>query len=124
MTVIGALSSFRELRKMSPHKRASVDWCGHLPGGRQTGSYSEMGSEKFGNSAKSGYNKGTIRSDIWYLVVSKDVRRHRLILSRQRSRVRVSSSPPFLIKHLRLWNNFRVGTKRYKFRARRRKIFL
>jgi uncharacterized protein (DUF433 family) len=30
-------------------------------------------------SAKSGYNKGTIRIDIWYLVVSKDVRRHRLI---------------------------------------------
>src|SRR5437660_11343808 len=29
--------------------------------------------------AKSGYNKGTIRSDIRYLVVSKDVRRHRLI---------------------------------------------
>src|SRR6266568_4558810 len=28
---------------------------------------------------QSGYNKGTIRSDIWYLVVSKDVRRHRLI---------------------------------------------
>ncbi len=38
-----------------------------------------MGSEKFSNTAKSGYNKGTIRSDIWYLVVSKDVRRHRLI---------------------------------------------
>ena len=38
-----------------------------------------MGPEKFGNSAKSGYNKGTIRSDIRYLVVSKDVRRHRLI---------------------------------------------
>jgi len=38
-----------------------------------------MGSEKFSNSAKSGYNKGTIRSDIRYLVVSKDVRRHRLI---------------------------------------------
>ena len=29
--------------------------------------------------AQSGYNKGTIRSDIRYLVVSKDVRRHRLI---------------------------------------------
>jgi len=38
-----------------------------------------MGSEKFSNAAKSGYNKGTIRSDIRYLVVSKDVRRHRLI---------------------------------------------
>jgi hypothetical protein len=38
-----------------------------------------MGSEKFSNSTESGYNKGTIRSDIRYLVVSKDVRRHRLI---------------------------------------------
>jgi hypothetical protein len=38
-----------------------------------------MGSHKFSNSAKSGYNKGTIRSDLRYLVVSKDVRRHRLI---------------------------------------------
>src|ERR1700738_1289834 len=38
-----------------------------------------MGSEKFSNSAKAGYNKGTIRSDTWYLEVSKDVRRHRLI---------------------------------------------
>src|SRR6266853_5068183 len=28
---------------------------------------------------QSGYNKGTIRSDNWCLVVSKDVRRHRLI---------------------------------------------
>src|SRR5258708_17833917 len=34
---------------------------------------------EFSKSAKSGYNKGTIRSDIWYLVVSKDVPRHRLI---------------------------------------------
>ena len=45
----------------------------------RSGSYSEMGSEKFSNSAKSGYNKGTIRSDLRYLVVSTDVRRHRLI---------------------------------------------
>jgi hypothetical protein len=45
----------------------------------QTGSYSEMGPEKFSNPAKSGYNKGTIRSDIRYRGVSKDVRRHRLI---------------------------------------------
>src|SRR6266446_3771411 len=29
--------------------------------------------------ARSGYNKGTIRGDLRYLVVSKDVRRHRLI---------------------------------------------
>ncbi len=28
---------------------------------------------------KSGYNKGTIRAALRYLVVSKDVRRHRLI---------------------------------------------
>src|ERR1700674_1988467 len=53
--------------------------AGSLPDGRLSGSYSEMGSEKFSNPAKSGYNKGTIRSDIRYLVVSKDVRRHRLI---------------------------------------------
>src|SRR5260370_23124495 len=57
-------------------KRPCVDG---LPACRGTGSYSEMGSEKFSNTAKSGYNKGTIRSDIRYLVVSKDVRRHRLI---------------------------------------------
>jgi hypothetical protein len=38
-----------------------------------------LANRKFGNSAKSGYNKGTIRSDLRYLVVSKDVRRHRLI---------------------------------------------
>jgi hypothetical protein len=31
--------------------------------------------------SKSGDNKGTIRSDMWYLVPSKDVRRHRLISS-------------------------------------------
>ena len=38
-----------------------------------------MRSKKFSDLVKSGYNKGTIRSDIRYLVVSKDVRRHRLI---------------------------------------------
>src|ERR1700745_706831 len=38
-------------------------------------------SEKFSNPAKSGYNKGTISANIRYLVVSKDVRRHRLISS-------------------------------------------
>jgi hypothetical protein len=38
-----------------------------------------MGSERFSKSVESGYNKGTIKSDIRYLVVSKDVRRHRLI---------------------------------------------
>ncbi len=59
----------RFVRPISTEKRASVDGSGRLPDGRQTESY----------SAKSGYNKGTIRSDIRYLVVSKDVRRHRLI---------------------------------------------
>jgi hypothetical protein len=38
MTIIGALSFFRELGEMSPHKRACIDWSAHLPGGRQTGS--------------------------------------------------------------------------------------
>ena len=33
------------------------------------------------DKARSGYNKGTIRADIRYLVVSRDVRRHRLISS-------------------------------------------
>src|SRR6266550_5975555 len=47
-----------------------------------------MGSEKFNNPAKSGYNKGTIRSDIRYLVLSKDVRRHRLISTSYISRGR------------------------------------
>jgi hypothetical protein len=46
---------------------------------RQTGSYSETEAEKFGNSAKSEYNKRTIRGDLRYLVVSRDVRRHQLI---------------------------------------------
>jgi hypothetical protein len=31
MTVIGALSSFRELVEISPHKRACIEWSGHLP---------------------------------------------------------------------------------------------
>src|SRR6266481_1273685 len=35
-------------------------------------------------------------------------------LSRQRSRVRVSSSPPFLFKNLPKVLHFRVGTKRHK----------
>jgi hypothetical protein len=36
------------------------------------------------------------------------------LLSRQRSRVRVSSSPPFQIKHLQKWRCSSVGTKRYQ----------
>jgi hypothetical protein len=35
MTVIGALSSFRDLGEMSPHKRASVDRTEQLPDGWQ-----------------------------------------------------------------------------------------
>jgi hypothetical protein len=35
-------------------------------------------------------------------------------LSRQRSRVRVSSSPPFFVKNLPKVLRFRVGTKRHK----------
>ena len=50
-------------------------------GRRQTGLYSEWGLRTSVTRPKSGYNKGTIRSDIRYLVVSKDVRRHRLISS-------------------------------------------
>src|ERR1700722_20711849 len=38
-----------------------------------------MGVRNSVTPPKSGYNKETIRSDIRYLVVSKDVRRHRLI---------------------------------------------
>jgi hypothetical protein len=62
-------------RWVSTEKRACVDWPADLPSGWRTGSYSEMGSERFSKSVESGYNKGTIRSDIRYLVVSKDVRR-------------------------------------------------
>jgi len=35
MTVMGALSSFRELGEMSPHKRASVPLAGQLDGTQQ-----------------------------------------------------------------------------------------
>jgi hypothetical protein len=75
-----------------------------------------MGSEKFSNSTKSGYNKGTIRSDIRYLVVSIDARRHRLIsisyvsCHGRRSRVRVSSSPPLFL-YLRKSSFHRGNTK-------------
>ena len=39
-------------------------------------------------------------------------------LSRQRSRVRVSSSPPLLFNHLPEGLDFRVGTKRHKMGTR------
>jgi hypothetical protein len=39
MTVIGALLSFRELGKMSPHKRPCIDWFGHLWDGWPSGSW-------------------------------------------------------------------------------------
>src|SRR6266851_5831928 len=38
-------------------------------------------------------------------------------LSRQRSRVRVSSSPPFFLKHLRWFSRNHRGPKRARFRA-------
>src|SRR5258708_27992242 len=79
-----------------------------LPACRGTGSYSEMGSEKFSNTAKSGYNKGTIRSDIRYLVVSKDVRRHRLI-----SIVYITTLPC----HSSSQNSAKCGTLFRAFRA-------
>ncbi len=72
--VFGCLS-----RMNGKPSRPVLRGLGASNGARLLDSYSEMGSEKFSNSAKSGYNKGTIRSDIRYLVVSKDVRRHRLI---------------------------------------------
>jgi hypothetical protein len=59
--------------QIGAEKRACIEWSGHLPVGRQADSYSGMRSGKFRNPAKSGYNKGTIRSDIRYLVVSRDV---------------------------------------------------
>jgi len=52
MTVIGALSSFRELGEMSPHKRAdgqeTQEWLTLLPrleGGRRDGTYSPIEAE-------------------------------------------------------------------------------
>ena len=53
-----------------------------FPGsGSRTGSAAIRDVSKSVTEMQSGYNKGTIRSDIGYLVVSKDVRRHRLISS-------------------------------------------
>jgi predicted nucleic acid-binding protein len=53
------------------------------------------------DKARSGYNQGTIRSDIRYLVVSKDVRRHRLTVTAE-----VASSslvvPAILSKHVQM----------------------
>src|SRR5437870_9927747 len=45
-----------------------------------------MASEKSTDEARSRYNKGTIRGDLRYLAVSKDVRRHRLIFDIKRCR--------------------------------------
>src|SRR6266478_4328013 len=58
---------------------------------------------------QSGYNKGTIRSDNWCLVVSKDVRRYRLISisyishgrCHGRGREFESRRPRHLFNHLR-----------------------
>ena len=62
-----------------PYRGINVFLLGFAGYGRQASEYSEMRLRNPANSAKSGYNKGTIRSDIRYLVVSKDVRRHRWI---------------------------------------------
>src|SRR6267142_3690346 len=47
-----------------------------MPTGRNV---KKVESSRRVGKARSGYNKGTIRCDLRYLVVSKDVRRHRLI---------------------------------------------
>jgi hypothetical protein len=70
--------------------------------------------------AQSGYNKETIRSDIRYLVVSKDVRRHRLIsidyITTVTAEVASSSLvvPAISFKNLPKVLHFRMGTKRHK----------
>src|SRR5713101_298811 len=51
------------------------------------------GSEKSVNEATSGYIKGTIRGDLRYLVVSRDVRRHRLISIDYIQRCAVTAEP-------------------------------
>jgi hypothetical protein len=69
---------------------------------------------------QSGYNKGTIRSDMRSLVVPMGGRRHRLISNDYMTAlpvtaevaVRVSSSPPFPFKHLQKILYPSVGTKR------------
>jgi hypothetical protein len=117
----GQSGSDPRFRRIST-KRASVEWSGHVPGGRRADSYSGMRSEKFSNSAKSGYNKGTIRTDIRYLEVSKDVRRHRLIsinyIKTLSVTAEVASSslivPAIPLKNLPKVLHFRVGTKRHK----------
>jgi hypothetical protein len=68
-----------------------------------------MAPETFTDQAGSGYNKGTIRGDLRYLAVSKDVRRHRLIsisyISHRRSNGRgrefESRRPRHIFNHLR-----------------------
>jgi len=54
--------------------------------------YSEMRSEKFGNPARSGYNKGTIRSDIWYLAVTAEVASSSLVVPAIHSHTQKSST--------------------------------
>jgi len=61
------------------------------------------------------HGKGLIKEDL-LVAPSTAVRKamDTLKLSRQRSRVRVSSSPPFFLKNLSKMLRFRVGTKRHK----------
>jgi hypothetical protein len=98
------------------------------PGLSQPGSYAGMGVRNSVTPPKSGYNKGTIRSDIRYLVVSKDVRRHRLIsinyIKTLSVTAEVASSslvvPAILFKNLPEVFHFRVGIKRHKIGTRNR----
>jgi hypothetical protein len=105
------------------------------PGLSQPGSYAGMGVRNSVTPPKSGYNKGTIRSDIRYLVVSKDVRRHRLIsinyIKTLSVTAEVASSslvvPAILtyvsgrsLKNLPEVFHFRVGIKRHKIGTRNR----
>ena len=73
-------------------------------------------------NTKSGDNKGTIRADMRYLLVSTDVRQHRLISSDYIKMLPVTAEaagsspvvPAILLKNLPKLLYFRVGTKRHK----------
>jgi hypothetical protein len=47
----GQTGSYQLVGRISTDKRPCIDWPGHLPGGRQTGSYLERGSGKFATHA-------------------------------------------------------------------------
>jgi len=72
------------------------------------------------HKGKSGYNKGTIRSDVRYRKVSKDVRRHRLISSdyiktlpcHGRGREFESRRPRHIFQRLTAWTLLILGAIR------------